>query len=100
MIDATWNGRSVQVAPGDVLRVALEEAPTSGHRWRVEEDGAPVCRLAGDEREGAGPGLGGAGLRRFAFEVVARGSARLSLAYGRSWAPAPSRRFTLLVEAR
>jgi inhibitor of cysteine peptidase len=101
-VDASWHGRAVALAPGETLEVALAEVPTAGYRWRVEDDGAPVCRLAADDSEPPAAGaVGGAGVRRLAFEVVARGSARIALAYGRGWSgAAPARRFTIDVDAR
>ena len=98
-LDASFDGRTVRAAPGDVLVVRLAENRTAGYRWRVEEAGAPVCRLVEDAYDAGGPGLGAAGSRRQAFEVVQPGAARIVLAYGRSWQPAPARRFTVGVDA-
>lgn len=99
-LDERASGTRVAARIGDTLEVTLAENVTTGHRWAVVADGAPVCRVAADEAAPGGPGLGASGRRRLVLEVRAAGRARVALEYRRRWeAGPPARRFELEVEA-
>jgi inhibitor of cysteine peptidase len=99
-IDERADGTEVTPRTGDLLRLALVENPTTGHRWHLVRDGAPVCRLVGDHFEAPSPVPGAPGRRRLDFQVVAAGRAEIALECARSWQPEhPSRRFSVRVRA-
>ncbi len=99
-LDETANGSLVRARVGEEIELALAENPTTGFRWTVVEDGAPVCRVAADAFEGGGGPPGAGGVRRVRLAVVAAGSCRVALERRRPWQPgAPARRLELRVEA-
>jgi predicted secreted protein len=70
-------GRTVEVAAGDRVRLALPETGGTGYTWEVEAlpDGG---RLVEEHYEhAAGSGIGGASLHVFVFEPGAGGPLRL-----------------------
>ena len=75
--------RSLHV--GDVVVISLEESPTSGYRWDVEQL-APLVAPAGDDFVPAPDAqLGGGGTRILRFEARAAGDGRIALRRWRSW---------------
>jgi inhibitor of cysteine peptidase len=84
-VDASYNGRTVEVSLGGSLKVALEANPSTGYQWRVTEIGdGQVLAEAGREFKprDAAPGLVGVGgMETWTFRAVGRGDAQLRMAY-------------------
>jgi inhibitor of cysteine peptidase len=76
-------GRSLELAPGDRLVVALPETPGSGYVWEVEElpAGGTVVEDRRDAPERSG--IGGATTRVFVLD--APGPGRVALRRVRPW---------------
>ena len=78
----------LSLSPGQPLVLTLPSNPTTGFRWVMRENGAPVLQLLGPEvystPEEAGV-VGSAGVSTWRFRAVARGDGRLSLDYRRPW---------------
>lgn len=47
-LDAGVAGRTIRIAKGSRLRLVLPETPSTGHRWRITADAAPVLRREED----------------------------------------------------
>lgn len=73
---------------GQEFSLRLPSNPTTGFRWVMRENGAPVLQLLGPEvyttPEEAGV-VGSAGVSTWRFRAVSRGEGRLSLDYRRPW---------------
>jgi inhibitor of cysteine peptidase len=81
-------GTALSVAPGDSVVVRLDEIPTSGYRWEVQDFDGRVLQPAGDDFiTAAGGAVGGGGLREFRFRVVGPGTSELRLIRRRPWEP-------------
>lgn len=78
----------LQLRVGQDFNLRLPSNPTTGFRWVMRENGAPVLQLLGPEvystPEEAGV-VGSAGVSTWRFRAVARGDGRLSLDYRRPW---------------
>jgi predicted secreted protein len=76
-------GRTVEVAAGDRLVVALPETAGTGYTWEVEElpPGSRVVEERYEQSEEGG--IGGASAHIFVVETAQGG--RLSLRHGRPW---------------
>ncbi|MEV1289517.1 protease inhibitor I42 family protein [Micromonospora sp. NPDC049679] len=94
-------GRVHPASAGDVVVVRLDETPTSGYRWQIEEFDPEVLTPAGEESLAPGAGIGGRGVRELRFTVVAPGASRLTLALRRAWEGAGSavERFEATIDA-
>ncbi len=100
-VDETASGGEVHPAVGETLEVVLAETRTTGHRWSVVSDGAPVCRLADDRFDAPAAMPGAPGRHVWKFTAVQAGAAQIELAYARPFGGAEvTRRFTLRVVAR
>src|SRR5579871_483722 len=84
--DLHSSGRTVSVAVGDRLQVQLEENPTTGFRWHVDDDKAGVLALEHDAFARASKGVSGAaGTRELVFSVAKQGQTVLRAFYRRAW---------------
>ncbi len=101
-VDETANGTEIRMKVGETLDVVLAETRTTGYRWNVASDGAPVCRLERDRFEAPPAAVPGApGRHTWTFTAVQVGATTIELAYARSFAGGEAaRRFTLRVVAQ
>jgi inhibitor of cysteine peptidase len=101
------NGRTVKLAAGESLEIALSENPTTGYRWQhakqaAEDDSSP-CSFATDAFEPDRAGMPGAGgVHRWQLHAVEPGVCKIELEYRRSWEKdkPPERTFRIHVEVR
>jgi inhibitor of cysteine peptidase len=100
VIDHTQNNGSVEIAVGDSFRLQLGENPTTGYRWRLDKDGAPMLRTVEDSFEGSSGGLGGGGVRYWVFAAEQPGAAALSLELRRGWQPQATGAFSIAVNVK
>lgn len=89
-LDASANGRQVELQKGQTLVITLESNPTTGFRWEVVELEESILRQMGepefkvsDPREPPPPGTGG--WETFRFQAVNAGQMALKLVYHRPW---------------
>ena len=83
------NGKAVAVAMGGTLIVALPSNPSTGYSWAVvaaeptnlELQGEPTFVPPGSTT----PVVGAAGTEVFTFKAIKTGTAKLSMAYARSF---------------
>lgn len=96
--DETANGSEVRLTVGETFELVLAETRTTGHRWKVELDGTPTCRLEHDRFEAPRTTPGAPGRHTWTFTAVQAGVATIELAYARSFGSAEAgRRFRLRV---
>ena len=102
VINESKNNSAVEISAGDSLRVQLPENPTTGYRWHLQANGAPMLRLVQDSFETAGNAPGSGGSRYWKFDADHPGSAELRMELRRSWQPQPVNSFavTVTVSAR
>lgn len=82
-VTAAENNTSVDVTPGQKIKVVLEGNPTTGYTWAITSSpeflksmGEPVF-----ESEAASGMVGAGGKQTLEFEVTATGSGKLELGY-------------------
>jgi inhibitor of cysteine peptidase len=68
-----------------VLEVQLPENPTTGYRWAVAEYDARILHLEESALASGGGGIGGGGVRAFAFRALLGGETPLRLKHWREW---------------
>ena len=83
------SGRTLELDPGDTVRVVLVSNPTTGFMWNQE--GVPdsdVIRLYSSQfirKEGTENMAGAPGTQEFLYKVVGAGETGVRLGYSRSW---------------
>jgi predicted secreted protein len=74
------------VRRGDIVRVVLDENPTTGFRWTVAvSDEAHVAQLGSDLSPGSPARPGAGGRREIRFSAVATGNTSVELQMKRGW---------------
>jgi inhibitor of cysteine peptidase len=99
-LDKGDRGRQISVRIGDVLSLRLQENPTTGFLWRVEELDERFV-VAEDSRFSVSEagGIGGGGVRVLSFRAKASGTSPLRLALLQAWEPSSvSERFEITVK--
>jgi len=95
-------GSTVELEPGGTLTVRLEEVPTTGYRWAVDDVDSGILDFeeSGYERYSEG-GVDGGGRRTFTFRAGATGTTTLQMELRREWQPeTPEDRFEVTVTVR
>jgi inhibitor of cysteine peptidase len=96
------DGREISLSPGESFEVCLEERPTTGFRWQIVSDGAPLCVLVSDSFAAPKSHVPGrAGHHSWTFRIEHPGRATVELASRRPWEKQkpPARAFRLTVIA-
>ena len=102
-LDIHSSGRTIAVALGDRLELQLEENPTTGFRWNVEENKSGILVLECDVFTRTHDGvIGAGGMREFQFTVAKQGQTTLRASNRRSWESqkTPHATFELTVTAK
>jgi inhibitor of cysteine peptidase len=81
------NAKLIELRQGDVIILSLQETPTTGYRWAVDNIDEKILELQNEGFHIAPKaGLGGNGTRTFSFRAIAVGSVNLKLKLWREWA--------------
>lgn len=81
-------GRTVDVRPGDVIAIRIEENLTTGYGWEIEPGEDTVLALKESSYvEAAGMAMGRHGTRLLRFVALAQGSQEVRLQLRRPWDP-------------
>jgi len=102
-LDASANGRQIDLQKGQTLVITLESNPTTGFRWEVVELEESILRQMGEpefQSESDLPGAGGTETWR--FKATNAGQTALQLVYRRPWEEGeePLETFSLQVVVR
>jgi inhibitor of cysteine peptidase len=88
-ISESYDGKTVDLAVGQVIELRLKENPTTGFRWQFRRDGTPACRITEDFMEPATkdspPVPGKPGTHVWRIAGVQAGTCDMALTYARSW---------------
>ena len=77
------SGRTVELGPGEVVTVRLNENPSTGYKWAIESAGG--LEPVGDDFARGGAALGSGGERVFKFRTPRAGSYQLRLKHWRDF---------------
>jgi inhibitor of cysteine peptidase len=97
LLDDAAAGRSIDVPVGESVELRLQETPSTGFRWTLASDGAPLCELVVDDAGAADRRPGAARPHIWVFAARQPGDCEIELLYRRPWEKeaAPGRRFHL-----
>lgn len=100
--DQRFNGQRVEVTKGQRFEISLPENPSTGFRWNMSADGAPICILTKDEFLAVNTQPGSSGNHTWSFEARQVGEFEIELVSLRAWAhqPQPPKIFKIRVSVR
>ena len=85
---------------GDIIEVQLDETPTAGYSWEVDNIDSNIVKLQSSDyklyNEG---GIGGSGMRTMVFLVDGHGNGKIRLRNSQRWSGDIYRKFELSVNA-
>lgn len=85
-VGAGDNGNMVSVREGSLIKVSLDENPTTGYSWN--ESVTPGLTIVDSKYVSSGSGLMGAGgVHEWTIKAVGKGQQQFSAIYKRSWEP-------------
>jgi inhibitor of cysteine peptidase len=107
-IDATADGTTQQLAPGEVMMITLESNPSTGYNWFATIADTNVLVQMGDPQfeepssNVDNPIVGAAGKLTIFFQAVNPGTTTLTLNYERGWETgvAPEETVSITVEVQ
>lgn len=77
------NGRTIDIVAGELVTVSLNENPTTGYRWEVENMSG--LEIVSDLFQSTGNAIGAGGIRLFQFRASSVGRHELLLKNWRKW---------------
>ena len=78
--------KSVPIKLGDIVHLTLNETPTTGFRWDIEEGNSAILEILSSEyNQPPGASVGGAGEHNWTFKARQAGNVRLVLKRWRAW---------------
>jgi len=81
-------GGTFEASPHDVVLIRLQENPTTGYRWAIDEVDERILEPTdADYSASSEAAIGGGGVRTFAFTARAPGSTRVRLQLRQEWDP-------------
>jgi len=89
-LDASYDGREIEVTAGDLLVITLESNPTTGFGWQLSEplDEGLLVLIENRYEPGENVGLGMVGTggsEVWTFKALATGETKISMEYSRPW---------------
>ncbi|MCU0629539.1 MAG: protease inhibitor I42 family protein [Methanoregulaceae archaeon] len=80
------NGRTITLTRGQVVKVQLNENPTTGYRW--EPSVSSGIQITGDSYVASASGrMGAGGTRTWTLKITGTGNQQFDAGYKRSWEP-------------
>ncbi|BAY09388.1 protease inhibitor I42 family protein [Calothrix sp. NIES-2098] len=80
------NGKIITLKRGQILKLRLDENPTTGYRWSMSVPDSQVLQLNSDNfNQPSNAGIGAGGQRVFAFHANNPGKAKLQMKKLREW---------------
>ena len=79
------NGRTIDVPEGTEVLIRLEENPTTGYRWTLDQDDDAVPPAGADFSSAPGAAVGAGGTRVFTFTAGQPGDVHLKFKLRREW---------------
>jgi inhibitor of cysteine peptidase len=96
------NGKSVEVKLGDTIVIELDENPTTGFRWAMDQTYDQIVTIVRDDYTTTDSGIGGGGRRTFTLKATHSGTVQFQLKLWRTWEGESSilERFTVTIQVR
>lgn len=98
-VTVAQNTQTLFVSPGDVIRIQLEENPTTGYAWKMEETPPLLSVQKNDYELFQNTGIGGGGKRTIELSVEQSGQASIQMKNWQRWSGDVYQTFELNVES-
>jgi predicted secreted protein len=92
---------SIAAHKGDTIEVQLEETPTAGYSWEIDNMNSNIFELqSSDYKLNTEAGIGGGGMRTMLFLVKNSGNGNIKLKNSQRWSGDIYKQFELNVSAQ
>ncbi len=85
LLTETDNDRTVDIHPGDTVRITLPENATTGYRWAIDRYDEDFIEALGSEPRYTEKAIGSGGEVAFIFRGKKTGLGEIVLKHGRHW---------------
>ena len=102
-INQEYNNKTLDVRIGDFVLIGLEENPTTGYLWRVEQTEKQIISIEDSKFRASGNGIGAGGvLEPFFLKYVSPGTSKISCRLKRGWEGGhnPIKQFQVFINVR
>jgi predicted secreted protein len=93
------NEQTLHVSPGDIIRLELEENPTTGYSWSSPETDSFLSMMKNDYSLHQARGIGSGGMRTIEMKVEQSGSSSLQLKNWQRWSGDVYQTFQLNIQS-
>ena len=98
-VDESFNLKTIQISTDDTIELQLDETPTTGYKWELQDTDKEDIQLLQEEYtlyEGAGIGAGG--MKTIRFNILTNGKGKIVFENRQRWSKDVYRTFTLFYE--
>ncbi len=100
-ITSDSNAKAIAVHKGDTIEIQLDETPTAGYSWEIDNIDSNIIELqSSDYKLYDEAGVGGGGVRTMLFSVRNQGSGNIKLKNSQRWSDDVYQRFEISVNAQ
>ena len=93
-------GETVFASLDDTIRIELEENPTTGYSWVLEQETPMFLIVSNNYHLPKGRGVGARGMRTIILKIVQNGNSQINLKNWQRWSGSVYQTIELFVEVR
>lgn len=79
------NNKSYALKRGDLIKLSLEENPTTGYKWQIVNIDKNILTITNDKYQIQSEGIGGGGIRNIEFKALQKGDTKIELKNFKIW---------------
>lgn len=97
-IGLNQSGQTIFIPRGDTISIELEENPTTGFLWAIEEADS-IFSITQNNYQLQNDAMGGGGIRTIKFKSLGAGEGKIRLKNWQRWSGEVDRRFEVLIKS-
>jgi predicted secreted protein len=99
-VNADSNNKTIQVHTEDTIEISLNETPTAGYEWVIDNLSGDVCKLqSSGYKPNASGAVGGSGMRTMVFVIIKTGKGHIKLKNWQRWSGDIYKNFEISIQS-